>query len=111
MSGFLVDPQALDASGARFGADLSATQRSIADQVQGSAQARMNLGDVAAAAGFQQRWYEWVQTRFEDLQATDDVVTELGTKLRDTASDYQQRDDDIAADLRRIDDALGGGAP
>jgi hypothetical protein len=111
MRGFMVDPQAVDAAGARFRTDRSAAQRSIADQVQGSAQVRMNLGDVAAAADFQRNWYDWAQTHFEDLRATDDLITELGTKLGATARDYQQSDDDIAAELRRIGDALGGGAP
>ncbi len=65
MTSFSVEPEALDQAGARFRADVSETQRSIADQVHGSGQARLNVGDVAAAAAFQRRWYDWVQTRFE----------------------------------------------
>ncbi len=109
MTGFGVEPETLDQVGARFGAELSGAQRSIADQVQGSAQPALNVGDVAAAAGFQQRWYDWVQTRFEDLQATDDLITGIGVALQDTAREYRQSDDGIAGDLGRIGDDLGGG--
>jgi hypothetical protein len=84
MTSFSVEPEALDQAGARFRADVSETQRSIADQVQGSGQARLNVGDVAAAAAFQRRWYDWVQTRFEDLQAADDLLTGVGVALQDS---------------------------
>jgi len=109
MTGFGVEPEAPDQVGARFRADVSGTQRSIADQVQSSAQSALNVGDVAAAAEFQQRWYDWVQTRFEDLQATDDLITGVGAALQETAREYRQSDDGIAADLGRIGDDLGGG--
>lgn len=108
MTSFSVEPEALDQAGARFRADVSETQRSIADQVQGSGQARLNVGDVAAAAAFQRRWYDWVQTRFEDLQAADDLLTGVGVALQDSAREYRQSDDGIAADLGRIGDDLGG---
>jgi len=81
MTSFSVEPEALDQAGARFRADVSETQRSIADQVQGSGQARLN---VAAAAAFQRRWYDWIQTRFEDLQAADDLLTGVGVALQDS---------------------------
>ncbi len=95
--------------GARLGVEVSGTQRSIADQVQNSTQVPLNVGDVAAAAGFQQRWYGWAQTRFEDLQATDDLITGMGVALQDTAREYQLSDDGVAGDLGRIGDGLGGG--
>ena len=76
--GFGVEPEALDQVGGRFRGDVSGTQRSIADQVQGSAQPALDVGDVATAAGFQQCWWDRVQTRFEDLQATDDLITGIG---------------------------------
>jgi len=109
MTGFGVEPEALDRVGGRFRGDVSGTQRSIADQVQGCAQSALNVGDVAAGAGFQQRWYDWVQTRFEDLQATDDLITSVGAALQNTAWEYRQSDDGVAGDLGRIGDDLGGG--
>ncbi|MDQ4021049.1 MAG: hypothetical protein M3257_05335 [Actinomycetota bacterium] len=109
MTGFGVEPETLDQVGARFHVDVSGTQRSIADQVQGSAQSAMNVGDVAAAAGLQQRWHGWVQTRFEDLQATDDLITGIGVALQETAREYRQSDNGVADDLGHIGDDLGGG--
>lgn len=109
MESFRADIGALTDIGSRFNSELREEQRSIADQVQGAGQVQPNVGDVAAAAGLQQSWYDWVQTRFEDLQATDDVLTGIGKAFAETATAYERSDNDTAAHLERIGDQLGGG--
>jgi hypothetical protein len=64
---------------------------------------------VEPVAGFQQRWHGWVQTRFEDLQAIDDLITGIGVALQESAREYPQSNDGVAGDLGRIGDDLGGG--
>lgn len=94
---------------ARFNGRLSAEQRSIADQIQGSSQASPTVGDVSEAAAFQQAWYDWTQTVFEDLQDADDLLAETGRALNDTVKECQGSDRRIAEDLARLGDVMGGG--
>lgn len=110
ISGFGANLHALGQVATRFNDPLSAEQRSIADQIQGSSQASPKVGDVSEAAAFQQAWYDWTQTVFEDLQAGDDLLTETGRALNDTVKEYQDNDKKIAEDLALLGDLMGGGA-
>lgn len=108
MSFFQVDLAALATGAAAFDRH-SASQRAIADTVQGVAQAPPAVGDVSAAAPFQQAWYDWVQTRFEDLHAAADVLAATGRRIEDTAAAYGEQDVAVADGLTAIGAALGAG--
>lgn len=110
MKDFRVDTSALGQLGNRVSHETGEGQRSIADQVQSGTQTQLRLGDFAAVAEFSQAWYSWGQTRFEDLQATEDALSNLGRDLSDAAQRYAEDDLNASEELRNIGAILGGGA-
>ena len=105
---FATDLDVLGASAVAF-EQHAESHRTIADQVQSGTQVRPNLGDLSVTAPFQQTWYGWVQTRFEDLQAAADVLAGASARLVETAHAYGAADRTAAAGLDEIAATLGRG--
>lgn len=105
---FSTDLAVLDASVLAF-QQQAESHVTIADQVQSGAQVRPNLGDLSVTASFQQTWYGWVQTRFEDLLAAAGVLATASARLAETAQAYAEADRSAACALDEIAVTLGAG--
>lgn len=105
MTSFGVDPAELDQGAAKID-ELATDTGDLAVQIEGACESTPKIGNVQAAAVYQQAHYDWSQTRFEDLVASGAHVAALATNLRATASTYAQCDDQAAQMLIRILDEL-----
>jgi len=74
----------------------------VAYEVQGAGLAAPAVGDVRGAVVFQQAWYDWVQTRFEDLLATRDRTTGAVDRLRATTETTEQTEQGVVERLMRV---------
>lgn len=108
---------------ARFAADLAEIGRvggaigtlatetgDLAVRLQGGCQAPPRVGDTQATAGYQRAHFDWTQTRFEDLVASERALAGLAGKLRESASTYAGQDDAVTGALAKILTDLDGRA-
>ncbi|GIH03918.1 hypothetical protein Rhe02_19850 [Rhizocola hellebori] len=82
---FEVSPAELTA-GAAWADRLAAEFRAIGDRLQLGCQAAPKVGNVQAAAAYQQAHFGWAQTRFEDLMAGHAALTKVADGLREIAA-------------------------
>lgn len=101
MSGFEVNLNQLD-SGMSEVRGLAATTKSQATELEGECESTPKVGDVQAAAVFQQAHYDWTQTRFEDLMESETKLGTAADNLHKTVTKYRNSDDLVAKMLARI---------
>ncbi|GAA3031217.1 hypothetical protein [Actinokineospora globicatena] len=104
MTGFDADLGKLTEGAAAIDA-LSKRTEELAVQLQGACAAPPRVGDVQATAVYQQAHFDWAQTRFEDLAASETELAGFAAKLRETAATYRGDDTATARALGRI---IGG---
>jgi uncharacterized protein YukE len=95
MSGFHVRPHQLDASATSISAHARAI-KAQATKLEGECESTPKVGDVQAAALFQQDHYDWTQTRFEDLIASEEALSTFARNLHATADDFRTTDAQVA---------------
>ncbi len=105
MTSFRVIPAELDQGAAKL-EELATSTDHLAGEIEGECESIPKVGDVQAAAVYQQAHYDWSQTRFEDLLASGAHLTALAEKLRATASTYAHSDAQAAQMLIKILDEL-----
>ncbi|WP_121392490.1 hypothetical protein [Actinokineospora cianjurensis] len=106
MTGFAAELGKL-AEGATALDDLAKRTEELAVRLQGACAAPPQVGDVQATAVYQQGHFDWTQTRFEDLVASEVEVAGFARKLRETAAAYSGDDTATARALGRIIGGLG----
>jgi hypothetical protein len=104
VTGFEVIPAKLDEGDTNLD-NLAKQIATLAVRLQGACQAPPKVGDVQATAVYQQGHFDWTQTRFEDLIASETELGKFAAKLRETARTYSGNDAHTAAALRQI---IGG---
>jgi hypothetical protein len=105
MTSFRVIPAELDQGAAKL-EELAINSDHLADEIEGECESTPKVGDVQAAAVYQQAHYDWSQTRFKDLMASGAHLAALADKLRATASTYAHGDAQAAQMLIKILDEL-----
>ncbi|SES42489.1 hypothetical protein [Actinokineospora terrae] len=106
MTGFAANLGKLT-EGAKALDDLAKRTEELAVRLQGACAAPPQVGDVQATAVYQQAHFDWTQTRFEDLAASEAEVAGFATRLRETAAAYSGDDAATAQALGRIIGGLG----
>jgi len=101
MGSFEVKPQKLIAASKQT-ARLAKRTRSDAMKLEGESDTPAAVGDVQQAAGYQQAVYDWIQTRFEDLMASELKLGDLATGLNKAAAEYLLSDDEAAKMMSRL---------
>jgi uncharacterized protein YukE len=105
MTSFRVIPAELDQGAAKL-EELATSVEHLAGEIEGECESTPKVGDVQAAAVYQQAHYDWSQTRFEDLMAACAHLTAAAEKLRATASTYAHSDAHATQMLIKILDEL-----
>lgn len=101
MTSFRVIPTELDQGAAKID-ELATGTDHVAGEIEGECESTPKVGDVQAAAIYQQAHYDWSQTRFEDLMASGAHLDALAKNLRATASTYAHSDAQAAQTLIKI---------
>ncbi|MGH3826030.1 MAG: hypothetical protein ACRDQX_02465 [Pseudonocardiaceae bacterium] len=105
MTSFQVIPAELNQGAAKI-EELENTADNLAVDIEGGCESRPKVGNVQAAAVYQQAHYDWSQTRFEDLMASGAHLAALAKNLRATASTYTHGDAEAERMLIKILDQL-----
>jgi hypothetical protein len=95
----------LDQGASQLGG-LAAKTHDLAVEVEGECEAPPKVGDVQATAVYQQAHYDWTQTRFEDLMASEAHLGVLSQKLHAVASNYAETEAQTKQALSTILDDL-----
>lgn len=109
MDGLHVNFDQLD-SGVEDLRRVAATTKSQATELEGECESVPRVGDVQAAAVFQQAHYDWTQTRFEDLMESEAKLAAAASRLQVTVADYRENDNLVAERLARILRRLDSGS-
>jgi uncharacterized protein YukE len=109
MTSFRVIPAELNQGAAKID-ELATTAGNLANEIEGECESPPKVGNVQAAAVYQQGHYDWSQTRFEDLMASSAHLAALAKNLRVTASTYARCDAEAERMLIKILDELDNSA-
>lgn len=105
MTSFRVIPAELNQGAAKTD-ELATTAGDLANAIEGECESTPKVGNVQATAVYQQAYYDWSQTRFEDLMASSTQLAALAKNLRATASTYAHCDAEAERMLIKILDEL-----
>lgn len=98
-------PAELDQGAAKID-ELATNTDHLAVEIEGECESTPKVGNVQAAAVYQQAHYDWSQTRFEDLMASGAHLAALAKNLRATSATYAHSDAQAAQMLIQILDEL-----
>lgn len=80
-------------------ARIGAAVAGVGTQLEAATLSPPRVGDLPATAVFSQAHYDWTQTRFEDLAASTEGLSQLAEALRAAAVRFRAQDESGANDL------------